>query len=302
MTNFYEITVETTELYSELVGDLLTKFGCKGIVLSEMYFSETYTHKNMPCVKGYIAEQLFDEDKRLKLLGYLDEQKELINISEELSGNWKTTFKLVQEEDWAESWKNYWHPERIGENIVICPSWENFNEKMENDIIITLDPGSAFGTGSHQTTRLCIRAIEKLLKQYSFNNLIDVGTGSGILAIVAAKMGITKITGIDIDPVSVDVAKVNAQENSVSSICTFTTDSIRKIKEEYDLVIVNILAKTIIAMAEDIKRITKTGGMLVISGLIKTSVDNVKDTFISLGYDILEINSEDEWYAIIARK
>lgn len=303
MTNFIEITVDTNELYSELVGDILAEFGCKGIVLSERYFNDELAHKNSPGVRGYIAEQLLNENKRLELQNILDTRKENLKIDTTASGSWNATYKLIKEEDWAESWKQYWHPERIGENIIICPSWEDYKDLKDEDILITLDPGSAFGTGSHQTTRLCIRALEKLLKgEHSYNRIIDIGTGSGILAIVAAKMRVKNISGIDIDPVSIDVAIENSEENNVSQFCHFSTTPIRSIQKEYDLVIVNILAKTIIAMSEDIKKVTKDGGTLLISGLIKPAVEKITNRFTELGYEIIEITSEDEWYAVLAKK
>lgn len=306
MTKYIEIIVESNPLYNEFIGDILQQEGCKGIVLSEEFFSGPLSGQVNNTVKAFLPDSqksynIIDNIKnRLKL------EKEFFtsnSTENQPTGSWEVTYNISNDEDWAESWKQYWHPMKIGQKIVICPSWEEYTDKKDTDIIIKLDPGGAFGTGTHATTRLCIQALEKILdNDHKINTAIDVGTGSGILAIAAAKLGVKNIYGIDIESVSIDVSIENAENNNVSDVCHFDDNSIRKTSDEYDLVIVNILAKTIHSMAEDIKRITKRNGILLLSGLITKTVQPTTEIFESLGFSIQEILQEEEWHAIIAKR
>ena len=306
MTRYLEIKIETTPLYSELLAELLTEYDCKGIVLSEQYFSEGVSNPDFNNITAYIPD-IDDSNQKLSAISteLTSQRHQLIEngVNESDLGSWDLSFKFVDDKNWSESWKKFWHPQKIGERIIICPSWEKIPEMSENDILITLDPGGAFGTGSHQTTRLCIRAIEKIYNNNdNLNDVVDVGTGSGILAITAAKLGAKNVLGFDIDPVSKKVATENAEINTVNDICKFEDVSIRNISKEYDLVLVNILAKTILSMASEIKKVCKRNGFLILSGLISEKVKEVSDHFEELGFNIIEIQSEDDWCSITAQR
>lgn len=301
MTKYIEIIIESNPLYNEFIGEILHQEGCKGIVLSEEFFSGPLSGEQSNTIKAFLPDNKKSFNIIDNIKTRLKEEKKYFQNEE--TGSWEVSYKISNDEDWAESWKQYWHPMKIGEKIVICPSWEEYKDKVDSDIIINLDPGGAFGTGTHATTRLCIQALEKILTEdHQINNAIDVGTGSGILAIAAAKLGVKNIYGIDIECVSIEASIENAEKNNVSELCHFDDKSIRKTYEEYDLVIVNILAKTIHSMAEDIKRITKRNGTLLLSGLITKTVQPTTEIFESLGFTIQEILQEEEWHAIIAKR
>lgn len=306
MTDYLEIKIEVNPLYSEFIGELLVTYNCNEVVLSEELFLDSLPESKINYVKAYLPKSEENEDLILAITSELLNQRILFlkdNVTANDLGSWNLTFKVVNEKDWSENWKKYWHPQRIGKHVDICPSWENYAPESKDDIIIRLDPGTAFGTGTHPTTRLCLKVIEDIFSNNKKAlSVLDVGTGSGILAIAAAKMGAKKVTGIDIDPVTLEVSIKNAEINSVSDICQFDNLSIRYIEETYDLVIANILAKTIISMSKDIKRVTNKSGILILSGLISSTIDNVTEHFESLGYKLLNNESEENWYAMIFKK
>lgn len=306
MTDYLEISISVKPLYEEIISEILNSFGIEEIILSEQFFNDNMPINNENCLKAYIPEN----EKTLELIKSIkfeieNTRKILLdgNITEQDLGSFELEYKKVNDEDWAENWKKYWHPQRIGKHIIICPSWEKVDDIQENDIIINLDPGAAFGTGTHQTTRLCIRSLEKLYAENdSFKTVLDVGTGSGILAVVAAKLGAKNIYGFDIDPVAVDVSNENAEKNSVSDVCYFDDKSIKQVKDEYDLVIVNILARTILLMAEDVKRTCKQGGTILLSGIIEAKVEEVIEKYKSIGLKLEEKDEEEGWYSLVFKK
>lgn len=306
MTDYLEIKINVNPLYEEVVAEILNSFGIEEIILSEEYFNDNMPIKNENVVKAYIPEN----EKSIELIKLIKNdlinQKNFFienNITEKNLGSFAFTTNKVNDEDWSESWKQYWHPQRIGKHIIICPSWEKVDDIQENDIIINLDPGAAFGTGTHQTTRLCIRAVEKVYsEENTFEKVLDVGTGSGILAIIAAKMGAKEVYGIDIDSVAIEVSIENAQKNSVSKVCHFDDNSLKNINDKYDLVIVNILARTIIMMADDVKKVCKNGGTILLSGIIEAKVNEVIEKYESIGLNLVEKDEEEGWYSLTFNK
>lgn len=208
MTDYLEISISVTPLYEEIISEILNSFGIEEIILSEQYFNDNAPINNQNCLKAYIPEN----EKTLELIKSITNEisntrKILLegNITEKELGSFELKYKHVNDEDWAENWKKYWHPQKIGNHIIICPSWEKVDDIKENDIVINLDPGAAFGTGTHQTTRLCIRSLEKLYSgNNTFETVLDAGTGSGILAVIAAKLGAKKVYGFDIRIICAD--------------------------------------------------------------------------------------------------
>jgi ribosomal protein L11 methyltransferase len=306
VTDYIEVSIEVNTLYTELVSEIISSYGFDELILTEEHFSENSLELNSNHLKVYIPD-LEDNKKIIEAIkADLKEKHRQLkkdNISETLTGSWKISIKIIKDEDWSENWKKYWHPLRIGKNFIICPSWETCSIESPDDVIIIIDPGSAFGTGTHATTRLCLCAIEKVLSNNKApQKALDVGTGSGILAIAAAKKGIINVKGIDIDPVAIQVATENAKLNGIDQYCSFNTLSIRNLNTEYDLIIVNILAKTILSMSEDIKRLTKRQGYIILSGIISEKIDEIINHFQSSGYNIVENISEENWHAIIAQR
>jgi len=306
MTKSLEISVKTNPAWVEYVSDvLIEKIGCSGTVIDEKYYQdEVLTRESAGIVKGYknftennvltiqkIQEILFEEKEKLILSG----------VKKESLGSWKVSLQEIPDEEWADNWKKHWHPQKISEKIVICPSWETYSAS-EHEIIINLDPGSAFGTGTHPTTRLCVQAIEKIIPE--FENIpikmADIGTGSGILAVVGIKLGVESAVGIDNDPSVISVAKENAEKNSVSDKCNFYTGIASNISGEYELVTANILAHVLIETMPELVKLLKSGGKLVLSGIIASKSLEVQDCAVSHGLKITDVLCEDSWVAIIA--
>lgn len=207
-------------------------------------------------------------------------------------------YSWVQEEDWANAWKAYFRPTRVGERLVVIPSWESY-ELQEGDLPLHLDPGMAFGTGTHATTALCLRSLEKLVKPGA--RVLDVGTGSGILAIAAKRLGAGEVVAIDVDPVAVKVAGENAAKNQVQlDVRHATLDQVEK--EPADLIIANIIASIIIDIMPDVVDRMKSGARFLASGIIAEKRQQVLDAMTAAWLLPVEIREEGGWVAIVAMK
>lgn len=203
----------------------------------------------------------------------------------------------VKEEDWAGSWKKYYKPLRIGERLVVVPAWEKYDEKP-GDLILKMDPGMAFGTGTHETTRLVAMLIEKYVKQDDV--CLDLGTGSGILAIAASKLGAKSVNAYDIDPVAVRVAGENVRDNGIENIVCGKSDLFCGVEEKtYDLICANIVADIIIRMLPDVKKYLKSGGILITSGIIDERADEVLKAAEATPLVHLETREEKNWCAMV---
>lgn len=207
----------------------------------------------------------------------------------------------LKEEDWENSWKDHYGPIQISDHLVIKPSW--LSKSDDNHITeILLDPGMAFGSGTHETTRLCLQLLEQHLTTNS--KVIDVGTGSGILAIAAAKLGANAVYGVDLD----EMAVVRANENMILNQCEFLIetnnlmDGVHALTWRPNFIIANILAPIIIGMLEDVKSVLNSGDKFICSGIIAEEEIAVLDSLSSNGFEILEIKSENGWVAIVSRK
>lgn len=200
------------------------------------------------------------------------------------------------EEDWADSWKQYYKPIKIGKRLVVVPMWEKYDAK-NGEIIVKMDPGMAFGTGTHETTRLCAT----LLEDYVDNNsvMLDVGTGSGILAICASKLGAKECYAYDIDPVAVRVARENVRDNDVDNIVCEVSDLLKGVSpKKYDVITANIVADIIIRMLPDIGKFMHEKTVLVISGIIDERCEDVYASINKNGFKIIEEIHENGWCAI----
>jgi len=215
----------------------------------------------------------------------------------------KTEVIGVDEADWADAWKQYYKPVKCGEKIVIVPMWEKYDAK-DDEVIIRMDPGMAFGTGTHETTRLCLAMMEKHLKKEMA--VLDMGTGSGILAIYAAKAGAKSIDAYDIDPVAVKVAKDNISENGVSDkiFCDVSDlmENAGKNEEKYDFICANIVADIVIRLSECMGDYVKDGGLCAVSGIIDTQAERVKNAVIEKGFVLKDEIKENDWCAFLFQK
>ncbi|MCC7353935.1 MAG: 50S ribosomal protein L11 methyltransferase [Anaerolineae bacterium] len=212
--------------------------------------------------------------------------------------------RRLAEEDWANAWKAHYHPFRVGEHLVIAPSWESTEPEL-GDTLISLDPGMAFGTGLHPSTRLCLTLLETHLQPGS--TVLDLGTGSGILAIAAAKSGAASVVARDIDPVAVGAARENVARNGVDHIVRVEEGSLPetggRAEAGFDLVLVNILAEVIVRLlGEGLTEIINPGGRVILSGIITPKAADVEAALAERDFTLLERREEGDWVALLARE
>lgn len=210
-------------------------------------------------------------------------------------------FYEYDEEDYQNSWKKYLYPEKVSNKFVVKPTWREYKPE-ENELVIELDPGRAFGTGSHPTTSLCLKIMEENIKPG--NSVIDVGTGSGILMIAAEKLGATDIYGTDIDELAVEATKENLELNSISSDIAkvYLGDLISVVKDkQFDVVVANILADVILLLLRDIFKVVKKDGLIIFSGIIEDKLPEIIKQVEEKGLKILEIKKDKEWRALLIK-
>ncbi len=219
-----------------------------------------------------------------------------------LNPNAKITVSGVNEEDWANSWKEYYKPIKIGERIVIVPAWEKYSAEPQ-EIVVRMDPGMAFGTGTHETTRLVIRLLEKYIKQGM--RVADVGCGSGILAICAAKLGAAECKAYDIDPVAVKVANENIKDSGLTNVSCEVSDLLKGVDKKggtYDVICANIVADIIIRMMPDVGALMDESSVILASGIIVERSEDVINAFEEHGFYIAERIDENGWCALAVKK
>lgn len=204
----------------------------------------------------------------------------------------------IKEEDWANNWKKYYKPSNITDRIVVKPMWEEYEPK-NSELVIELDPGMAFGTGTHETTRMCVKSLEKYVEKDS--TVFDVGCGSGILAIAAAKLGAKLALGVDLDPVAVESAKENVGLNDLDNIEILEGNLLDVIDGKADIVVANIIAEIICILTEDVSKALNKGGLFITSGIIHERVDMVTSKLNECGFEVMEINKDGEWNCIVAK-
>ena len=245
-------------------------------------------------VKGYFSE----EDNIDEIIAYINEKVEEIKALGIDVGEGKVEVEKMYEEDWANNWKKYYKPSKVGEKIVVKPIWEEYEAKDE-ELVVELDPGMAFGTGEHETTRMCIQALEKYVQKDS--TVFDVGCGSGILAIAAAKLGAKLAVGVDLDPVAVESAKENVGFNNIDNIQILHGNLIEVIDGKADIVVANIIAEIICILTEDVSRVIKPNGYFITSGIIHDRVEMVTNKLEECGFEVIKVNKDGEWNCIIAK-
>lgn len=305
-----EVRVITKSEALEPISGIFYSLDCKGVAIEDPEdilgreqgpltwdFADinVLEHKGkVAVVKAYFAE----EDNIQDVLAYVNERlEELKEMGLDL-GEAKVEHEKMHEEDWANTWKQYYKPSKVGEKIVVKPIWEEYEAK-ENELVVDLDPGMAFGTGTHETTRMCIQELERYVKEES--TVFDVGCGSGILAIAAAKLGAKLAVGVDLDPVAVESSIENVGYNNLSNIEILHGNLVEVIDGKADIVVANILAEIICILTDDVKRVLKDGGIFITSGIIHDRVDMVCEKLEATGFEVIEKNRDGEWNCIVAK-
>lgn len=209
----------------------------------------------------------------------------------------ETTIRFVDEEDWANNWKSFYYTQKIGNRLVIKPSWEDYTPDT-GEIVMNLDPGMAFGTGTHETTNMCLVQLEKYMKS---NDIVyDIGSGSGILSIAAKLLGAKKVVGVDLDPMCIRVSKENAEINHVE-VEFIEGDLFAGVSGKANLIVSNIIAEIIVDLIEQIKTYLVDDGIFITSGIIVEKSHLVMDKLNSSGFEIIEEKVENGWTSIVAR-
>lgn len=248
--------------------------------------------------KGVIKAYFPDTDNISDHKKYIEEKIEELKNYGIVVDPYQVHTTDVREEDWANSWKKYYKPLEIGEKVVVVPIWEEYDAKPEQ-VIVKMDPGMAFGTGTHETTKMCIETLQEIIQ--GGETVFDVGTGSGILAITAKKLGASSVLAIDLDPVAVDSAKINGQENDVT-MDVRQGDLLKDIEGQADVIIANIIADVIIYLSDKISPFLKEGGYFLASGIIHLQEEEVKEALVKNGFEILKIRRENDWRAMLCKK
>ncbi len=307
-----EVTIKTTTEAVEAVTSILYECEVGGVVIEDP--NDFLFQDKEDIAWDYIEENVFDTGyEGVIIKAYLNEKKNIVGevemIREKIKllptygieiGEGSVNITEVDEEDWANSWKQYYKPAKVGEKIVVKPTWEEY-EKNEDDIVIELDPGMAFGTGTHETTTMCIRELEKRLNNEDV--VFDIGCGSGILSIAAAKLGAKKTIGVDLDEVAVKVSKENVKFNNVDHSVEIRYGNLMNVvTEKADIVVANIIADIIAILAKDVSKFLNDDGLFIASGIILDKIEFVKAALLENNFEILEVNTMGEWAAIVSKK
>jgi len=286
------------DLATDLISNIFYDLGLKGVVVEDPDIKPVEKWENTDeirladiAVTGYIPENK-QSPKNLKII-----KEKLIGLEKECGIFSKSICRTIDEQDWSESWKAFFHPLKITKRIVIKPSWQDYDANFD-DIVIEIDPGMAFGTGTHPTTALCISMIEKYMKKG--DKFLDIGTGSGILMIAAAKLGAQKVCGIDNDEVATDIAEKNLLLNGIENknFKVMTGNLTDKVDEKFDFVAANILTETIMVLLDTVKSVLKNKSVFICSGIIEKNKDQVVEKMVASGFEVIEIREKEEWVSL----
>jgi len=307
-----ELSIHTKNEAVEAISNILHEAGASGVVIEdsaefakprEDQYGEIYAlneddfPKEGVIVKAYLSESSFLNETVEEIKAAITN---LTNFNIDIGEN-VVSIVEVNEEDWATAWKQYYHPVKISERFTIVPTWEDYTPVSTDELIIELDPGMAFGTGTHPTTVMCLQGLEKVVKEG--DTVVDIGTGSGVLSIGAAMLGAKSVHALDLDEVAVRSAQENVALNKVSDkVEVFHGNLLDTVKEPADVVVANILAEIIMSFTDDAFTIVKPGGLYVTSGIIGAKRDDVKAALEASGFVIEEVLLMEDWVAIIARR
>lgn len=306
-----EVFVKTTSEFEEEVTNILYEANIQGIIIED--FQDVLDlEKNKNDWDIIDPDLLNNYYEGIIIKGYLEEEDDVVEkidfIKEKIHGlprydldirDTEVEINTIEETDWNQEWKKHFKPFPVGKNFLIKPSWEEIDEDTERKII-EIDPGMAFGTGTHATTLMCLEALENYLKEDDL--VYDIGTGSGILAIAAGKLGANSI-GIDIDEDSVRTAKDNVKLNKCAdNVKIIKGNLLNKAMDKADIIISNIIADAIINMSGNLNKFLKDSGIFIASGILENKKEEVIQALKANKFEILETSVMDEWLCIVARK
>lgn len=316
-----EVTIKTVSTAIDLLGDKLTAMGYDSFIIDDAADFQSFLEENTQ-YWDYVDEELAEKMANISQIRlYIEEdthapeklgllRQELVafraqNQDTDL-GSLEVTLESLQEEDWENSWKQYYQPIPIGEKLIIVPQWME-HDPSDGRIPVLLDPGMIFGTGAHASTQMCLRALEKAVK--GGERVIDLGSGSGILSIAALLLGADTAIGVDIDPKAEDIARENAALSDLTAprfqAVTGNVIGDRAMMEQlsqggYDIVLANIVADVIIPLSQVVPNFMRKDGLFICSGVLNTRLDEVKTALETAGLRITEVEMQDDWCRLSA--
>ena len=313
--NWTEVKIYTTTAGIDPLTGSMLDLGLQGFMIEDAQDFDEFLHDTTPhwdyvdqavmekmkdcetCVTIYVADNPQGMEELMQVRQILARLK--AQDPDGKYGRLELEMKDVDEEDWSNAWKKYYHPVQVGEHLVVCPSWEAYDRKLD-EVVLTLNPGMAFGTGTHETTRLCMELLEKYITPQ--DTVLDVGCGSGILAITAALLGANKIIGCDIDEVAVKVAGENAALNGVQDRIAFHQgDLTSQVEGSFQIICANIVADVIIRLSEDAGRYLAKDGIFITSGIIDTREQDVLNALEQNGFQVIERRTSGGWVALACK-
>ena len=296
--NWTEVTIKTTTEAVEAISNILMEERCGGVMIEDP--KDFLFQKKNELDWDYVEEEVFNKSGQDGVLikTYIPEERNVLELIETVKariallpsfgldiGEGSVSLSNVNESDWANEWKKYYKPTKVGKKIVVKPSWEEY-EKQEGDLIIELDPGMAFGTGTHETTSMCIRELENYVDETK--TVFDIGCGSGILAIAAAQLGAKEVVAGDLDEVAVKVSKENCEINNVSDKVVVKHGSLFEVVDsKADVIVANIIADIIKILAKDVSKFLKDDGVFISSGILLAKIDEFCQALEENGFEIV---------------
>jgi ribosomal protein L11 methyltransferase len=299
-----ELTVQAHPDAVESVSELLSRYTCEGIAIEEPFelVDEGQDYRILPnqpvVLHAYVPMDGKEEDTIQRISEGL---WHFASLGQHFVGELQQ--RVVKEEDWANAWKEYYYVTHIGQRLVIRPSWRDYTPK-DTEVVLTLDPGMAFGTGLHPTTRMCLELLEKYVQRGL--RVLDVGTGSGILALAAAKLGATSVYAIDNSSVAVESARANVEMNGLSEqiqVVSGVLDEAEaaRMAGQYDLVVANIIAHIIGSIAPQLAQVLAPDGLLIVSGIIEARRTDAEQPLLAAGLELVEQMMIEDWLALVYR-
>lgn len=302
--NYFELRLKINPDMEDLISEIFfDNFDCEGVVLAE----ETYKDLEMvSTTEGTLKIFLKDddsttfEDMKYDVENVLDLYREEFlsrGLTDEELGSWDFELEEKKSEDWSQKWKEKWDVTHVTDKIAVVPDWIDYVPK-KGEVIIKLEPGCAFGTGTHQTTQLCMKALEKYMKPN--DKVADIGVGSGILSVLAKKLGASYVYGCDTDDTVIEVAKENAKKNGVDAI--FELGTADKVNEKFDFVCANILHFVLAEIMGDLKNLMKKGAIMSLSGILDEKKQMVIDAYEKENLELIEEIHQDQWTSFVVKR
>lgn len=296
MSLYYELQIKINPDIEDIVSDIcFENLPCEGVVLAEEEYKDLEMISTTEGTLRVFLTEKADVEHILK------EQRELLKsrgLSDEELGSWEFSYAEKENEDWSKKWKEKWDVTHVSDKITVVPDWIEYAPQRSDEVIIKLEPGCAFGTGTHSTTQLCMKAIEKYMPDNA--DIADIGMGSGILAICAKKSGAKYAYGCDNDETVIDVAKENALKNNVE--CVFELNTADKINRQFDFVLANILHNILAEIMGDLKAIMKDEAYMVLSGILDEKKYVVLDAIKKHNLELIEEMHQNQWVGLVVRR